>query len=292
MNLKLSVVICSHNPVKAYIDRTIDALKHQSLAYEQWELILIDNASKNALASEIDLSWHPNASHVLEPTLGLTYARQAGIKNSKADIIVFVDDDNILDLDYLEHVLEISIQHPTLGAWGGQAQPEFEIGPEAWAKPYLWMLAIRELDTDRWANIFYCDDTTPCGAGLCVKRSIAKKYSAMLKSDPKRQNLGRKGQSLISCEDIDLAYTACDNGLGTGVFSRLKLTHIIPAKRLQEDYLLRLAEANGYSKVIVQSLRHKFPQPTFKMSSIDREFSQAFRRGHDRALKEISHLIK
>lgn len=304
MNLEISVVICSHNPVKNYITRTIDALKNQTLPSEKWELILIDNASTSPLSSEINLDWHPNAKHTLEPTLGLTHARQAGIKTSCADIIVFVDDDNILDPDYLENVLEISIQHPTLGAWGGQIRPEFETHPETWAQPYLWMLAIRKLVTDQWSNIPYCYDSAPCGAGLCTKRSVAEKYSTLLSSDPKRQNLGRKGQALISCEDVDLACTACDIGLGTGVFTRLKLTHIIPPKRLQQDYLLRLAEANGYSTVIVESLRGKFPTPAsrlgklrkifknFRMSSLDRRFSQAFERGHTRALQEVSNLKK
>ncbi len=39
----------------------------------------------------------------------------------------------------------------------------------------------------------------------------------------------------------DLALTSCDIGLGTGLFTSLKLTHLISAYRLQENHLLRLA---------------------------------------------------
>jgi glycosyltransferase involved in cell wall biosynthesis len=305
MNPEVSVVICSHNPIKLYISRVLDALKNQTLSYDKWELIIIDNASNTPISSETNIDWHPNGKHIVEPTLGLTHARQTGVKISCADIIVFVDDDNILDYDYLENVLAISLDNPNIGAWGGQIHAEYEIPPEAWAKNYLWMLAIRELKIDRWSNIPYCYDSAPCGAGLCVKRSVAEEYSTLLKSSPERQNLDRKGQSLMSCGDVDLACTACDIGLGTGVFTCLELTHIIPAKRLQQDYLLRLAEANGYSTVIVESLRGKFPAPTsritpigklrkiyqgFRTPPIERLFSAAFERGHNRALQEVNHL--
>jgi glycosyltransferase involved in cell wall biosynthesis len=304
MNLEISVVICSHNPIKSYISRVLDALKNQTLSYDKWELVLIDNASKISISSETNIDWHPNGRYVLEPNLGLTYARQTGIKTSRADIIVFVDDDNILNCDYLENVVAIGLEHPNIGAWGGQIHPEFETDPEAWAQNYLWMLAIREFKIDRWSNIPYCYESAPCGAGLCVKRSVAEKYSISLKSDPKRQNLDRKGQSLMSCGDVDLACTACDIGMGTGIFTRLELTHIIPTKRLQQDYLLRLAEANGYSTIVVESLRGKFPTPTqttpisrlrkiyqgFRTPPTERLFSAAFERGHNRALQEVNHL--
>ena len=43
----LSVIICTHNPRLDYLRRTFDALKLQTLDRDQWELLLIDNASDN-----------------------------------------------------------------------------------------------------------------------------------------------------------------------------------------------------------------------------------------------------
>lgn len=287
------------------MNQVIHGLKSQTFPFDQWEYLLVDNGSDIPLASEFDLTWHPNAKHIVEPILGLTKARRTGIKATNAEIVVFVDDDNILDPDYLKNVVEISIQYPNIGAWGGQIHPEFETPPEPWATPYLWMLALRSLKTDRWSNIPYCYESAPCGAGLCARRLVVEKYALLLDTDKKRQNLGRRGETLTSCEDVDLACTACDIGLGTGVFTRLNLTHIIPAKRLQQNYLLQLAEANGYSTVIVESLRGKLPTPassfgkffekirqTFKMTPIDRRFSQAFERGRNRALQEVGMIDK
>lgn len=301
MNPEISVVICSYNPIRNYINRTLDALKHQILPYEKWELILVDNASTSPLASEIDLHWHPNAKHILESTLGLTRARQAGIKTSCADIIVFVDDDNILEPDYLENVLEISIKYSTLGAWGGQIRAEFEVLPPGWAKPYLPCLAIREFEQDKWSNLLHQHETTPCGAGLCVRKIVADHYVKLVQSDPKRLELDRKGNTLTSCGDSDLAFTACDIGLGTGQFVALKLTHLMPASRLEEEYLLRLFEGIVYSDTVLCSLRGKLPSlpktslidqmrhfyRLLKMSSRERRFYRAYRRGLRRAIQEI-----
>jgi len=49
--------------------------------------------------------------------------------------------------------------------------------------------------------------------------------------------------------------TACDLGLGKGVFHDLKLTHLIPVKRMTEDFLCRNAHGNGYSSVVHNYLR-------------------------------------
>ena len=61
----------------------------------------MDNASKTALSDSVDISWHPRGLHVREMQLGLTAARATGIGIATADLLVFVDDDNVLGLDYL-----------------------------------------------------------------------------------------------------------------------------------------------------------------------------------------------
>ena len=95
MTPDISVVICSHNPKPAYIDRVLAALKAQTLPLVDWELLLVDNASEPPLAETIDLSWHPRARHILEPELGVVFARFRGLKESQGAISVFVDDDNV-----------------------------------------------------------------------------------------------------------------------------------------------------------------------------------------------------
>ena len=91
MNRKItfiSVVICTHNPRRDYILRTLEALKAQTLPKDEWELLIVDNASKIAVSNLVELSWHPNVAIVSENELGLTHARLRGIKESRGDYLI------------------------------------------------------------------------------------------------------------------------------------------------------------------------------------------------------------
>ncbi len=231
----------------------------QALSREQWELLLIDNASTEPLAIYWDLSWHPHGCHIREDEPGLTPARLRGIQESKGALLVFVDDDNVLAPDYLTLAAEMAEQWPMLGAWAGEALPEFETEPPPALKPYISMMASSPDDgkfgKDLWSNI-RGTAATPSGTGMCVRRRVAAEYFKLATQEEKRRRLDRCGQSLVSGGDTDMAYTACDLGLGTGFFHRLKLTHLIPSHRVSLNYLLRLKEAMAYSAIIVDSFRN------------------------------------
>ncbi len=300
MNPAISVIICCHNPRLDYLEKVLDALKYQTLPIQQWELLLIDNASDNLLANIINLGWHPNARHIREEQLGITSARLRAFQEAKAELLVFVDYDNVLNTNYLEIAQQISEAFPCLGVWGGQITGDFEEPPPPSLKRHLWLLAIRSLDIDCWSNLLHQEETTPCGAGMVVRKTVGNEYTNLVYRDPRRFILGRKGQLLNSCEDTDIAFTACDMGLGTGRFVSLKLTHLISADRLKEEYLLRLCEALCCSSTILESFRGKLPAQKSKlrmlfdyyqlwrMSPIDRRFKKAVKRGQALALKQIT----
>lgn len=249
---KASVVICTHNPRLHNLARVLDALKAQTLPHAEWELLLIDNASKEPLAERIDLTWHPGGRHVREDELGLTPARLRGIAESQGAVIVFVDDDNVLKPDYLTEAVRIGEDYPFLGAWGaGTILPEFETPPEAWVHSFLQELAVRKVDCIRWSNDVNDWHATPVGAGQCVRKLVANRYREEILEDPARKAFDRKGNSLSGAGDLDLAYTARHFNLGWGNFPSLKLLHLIPSVRTTQGYMLRISEAAGESLVLL-----------------------------------------
>lgn len=263
---KLSVVMCTHNPDIHLLFEVLGALRRQTLHSSAWSFLLIDNACARPIEAQLDLSWHQQARIVSEETLGLTHARLRGIKESKSDIIVFVDDDNILENNYLANALAIANEYPSLGAWGGNLVPRYERKPPDWFHNYSHLVAIRHIDCDKWCNIpDWSIGACPSGAGLCIRRCVATKYVEHCTLDPIRKRLGRIGSSLMGCEDLDLAFTACDIGMGTGVFRRLYITHVIPKERFDKSYLLRIEEGNAASSLVLKYLRHTAkPQSTIK----------------------------
>ncbi|MEM7145844.1 MAG: glycosyltransferase [Verrucomicrobiota bacterium] len=252
----LSVVICTHNPVPEYMDRTLDSLRNQSLSHDEWELVIVDNASTPPLENRLDLSWHSRARIVSEDETGLTPARLCAIRETESDIIVFVDDDNLLETGYLKTVIEIAREYPNLGCYGaGRITPEFEVAPDPELDPYIDNVTLRDISKDAWSN----DPNTganPYGAGLCVRRGVANDYLNEVTSSSLRQALGRKGSALLSGEDIDFSWVACKAGKGKGIFVALGLIHIIPKERVALDYLLRIVEGHAYSDVILQAVHN------------------------------------
>jgi hypothetical protein len=164
-----------------------------------------------------------------------------------------VDDDNVLDVDFLEIALRILEERPFLGSWSGQCRPAFEAPPPEWTRRYWGNLVIREFDKDVWSNLPRLPQSMPCGAGLCVRRNVALHYLDLHESGKRWFQFDRSGKSLLSSGDNDLAACACDIGLGVGLIASLKLTHLVSPERLTVDYLSRLAEGIHYSSTLLDS---------------------------------------
>jgi glycosyltransferase involved in cell wall biosynthesis len=252
--IELSVIVPCHNSRPDYLTRTLEALAQQVLPLNTWELLLIDNASSQQLNEFFPVDWHPHARWIREDELGLTAARLRGIREARGPLLVFVDDDNLLERTYLESALEITAEYPWLGVFGAaNIVPEYEVQPAPELKRYIYMLALRNSDRDLLANLPQLTDASPYGAGLCARVEVCRELA-------RRKGGGgvmfdRKGKDLFSSGDLEFSLVASDCGLGQGVFRRLSLTHLIPAQRVSLEYLLRMAEGQSYSNNLLKKLR-------------------------------------
>jgi glycosyltransferase involved in cell wall biosynthesis len=251
----ISVIVCTHNPRADYFAATREALRVQTMTPSDWELMIVDNNSRPGAVPADSVSWHPHGRIIAEKELGLTHARLRGIAEARGGVLVFVDDDNVLAADFLTQVLEISRTHPFLGAWGASITARFETPPAQWAEPFLGYLAIGEIREARWSNTRSGNPCCPCGAGLCIRQDVASTYALRTRGDPVRRSLGRSGTNFSACEDSDMALTACDLGLGIGVFPQLRLEHLIPKRRLELDYLSNLVAGIYSSQAILGAIR-------------------------------------
>jgi glycosyltransferase involved in cell wall biosynthesis len=254
--LRLSLVICTYNPRADYLARVLDSLKFQKLPLPTWELVIVDNASQTPVAPFVDISWHPHGRVVREEKQGLTHARICGINSTCAPLILFIDDDNLLPSDYLENCLALEMEFPLIGVWGASLiAPEYEEKPAPELEPFCCILALRDIKKDTWSNQPVLSEFSPFGAGMLVRRKLAESYAA----DKKRSGFffGRTGNSLLSSDDYEITLTAADSGFGYGVFERLKLTHLIPSRRVQREYILRMYEACAQSDLTLIIIRRQ-----------------------------------
>lgn len=253
--MKISVVIPAHNPDHGRLVRTLEGLRAQTLPAHEWETLVVDNGSSPPIDLEkLRPSGPSNLRLVQEPQLGLTPARLRGFQSTSGEIVVLVDDDNVLAPDFLATALDIARDHPRLGAWSGNVVLEF--APDAVPPPQEWrhVLTERHVAADSVSDHREHHDSTPWGAGLCIRREACDAYAEAVARDSRRRGLDLQGGTLLYGGDTDIAYVACARGFTKGVFARLTLRHLIPAHRCTESYLLRSIEGHAYSAVVHGSI--------------------------------------
>jgi glycosyltransferase involved in cell wall biosynthesis len=217
----------------------IDSLKAQTESKDNWECILIDNNSDTPVERAVILG--ENFKIVTEPKQGLTYARVKGVLESRHDLILMVDDDNILDNNYLENALKIFNTYKNLGAIGGKSFPLFEAPPKDFVSNYYSLLALRdlgdEIKIESYNNCY--PEYAPIGAGMALRKVALSSYLKKI-ADGRSSLSDRKGKSLSSSGDNDIVLEILKSGWDVGYFPALKLQHIIPENRTTKEYLARI----------------------------------------------------
>lgn len=264
----ISVILPTHNPEPRRLSRTLDGLRAQTLPRAQWELLLVDNASTPAVRQSIaTLAGTPNSRLVMEPVLGLSAARRRGLSEARGRYAVFVDDDNVLDPDYLQAVVDIFALAPRLGMAGGISVPEFESPPAEWQREFFSLLALRDLGPEPQTAVAPAQGTgqairypicAPIGAGMALRREAAEVWLQAAAASPLSD---RRGSALTSAGDNDIVLTLFKAGWHAGYFPTLRLTHLIPAGRLAPHYLARLNRGIQCSWMQVLARHQASPWP-------------------------------
>ncbi len=253
--MQVSVVTCVHNPRMDTLRRVWAALRDQSVCQDQWEYILVDNASDVAFSNQLRESALPGARCVREDRLGLTQARLRGIAEAKGEIVVFVDDDCLLDSDYLGQVLKIFDEHSFLGAVGGCGRAEYERPPPDWMTPSLRTFLLDMRPDPSGHSLVYArvhkhwGAWFPIGAGMAIRRTLALHYAKSISNDPIALGFDRTGTGLSGGGDLDMGISVMEQGYAIGTSRDLRFVHVVPAFRLELAYMVRLLYMSQYSTV-------------------------------------------
>ena len=126
----ISIILPVYNR-QNYIERAIDSVFNQS--YKEWELIIVDDGSNDSSASLIE-TYKTQSTRIktfYQDHQSSSAARNNGIKNSKGDIITFIDSDDEykenhleLRLDYLNENPEIDFLHGGVEIIGDEFVPD------------------------------------------------------------------------------------------------------------------------------------------------------------------------
>jgi glycosyltransferase involved in cell wall biosynthesis len=281
---RLSALLSTHNPDPGRLARTLDALFAQTLPASDWELIVVDNGSNPPLdAAQLGLKRHPHARLLREDRLGLLFGRLAGINNSKGELILFCDDDNVLAANFFARAVEIFSTYPRLGNASGKNIPEYETIPPAWASEFESCLALRDYGEGRRIGDGRTEsypDFAFGGGGAVFRREALVPFLAEFKSGTNHHIPGRTGTDLASGEDNNFVLSVVKAGFSVGYFPELVTTHLIPSGRLEKEYLGRLNHGIAKSWVQVLALHGICPWKPINSWTVPLRKGRAFLRYH------------
>jgi glycosyltransferase involved in cell wall biosynthesis len=110
----LSVVLATKGNKTVLLERCIKSLQNQT--FQQFEVILVYSIYPAALSKLFE---DYNILTLKESGRTLGAARNLGVKNAKADIVVFIDDDAEAPVDWLSKIYSTFQEYPKLMCLGG-----------------------------------------------------------------------------------------------------------------------------------------------------------------------------
>ena len=244
----IAVVICTYNRADRLL-LALEALTKQTLPSQKFEVLVVDNRSTDD-TSRVCQSFQErfaNFSYVYEPIQGLSKARNTGWQTAQSPYIAYLDDDAIPCEQWVEAILTVfETVHPKPVSVGGPIYPLWEIPRPDWITPIMETLftMLDGGDAPRWFH----DNEYPWGANVIYRRDALEKVGGFC------EQLGRKGQSLLSGEETLLNATLKAQGEGFYYSPQASVSHWVPKERINPAWLVQRSYWQGYSVALVDSI--------------------------------------
>ena len=240
----LSVIICTYNREK-YIGGLLECIAANTLPNSEYEVLLVDNNCTDG-THDVCMAFaasHPDVSfrYVYERQQGLSAARNKGIAEAKGDILVYVDDDALIDGGYLQTYSDFFAKTPAAYAAGGPIEPLYETSEPKWMSPYVKALLTAYMNYGDKVRL-YPRGRYPGGGNAAYRADVFKTVGLF------NTALGRNGESLMGSEEKDIFDKMRRRGMAVYYLPEAVLHHIIPQKKLEEDYFRRLTLQIGRSE--------------------------------------------
>jgi glycosyltransferase involved in cell wall biosynthesis len=243
----ISAAICTHNDA-AVVPDAIESLLGQSLAEDQVDLLVIDNASTDTtpeVLTDISSRYPDRVRVVREAEPGLSAARNRALREARAPWLAYIDADAIADVGWLAGLADAIDDDDRVAVVGGPIEVKWDHPVPSW-----WDERIGEA-----LNAFRLGDEKtrmrypqyPYGTNIAVRVAAAQAVGGFA------ARLGRKGRSLAAAEEGELCLRLENAGWRVLYTPDAVVHHRTAAERLTRRYVLRRAFHHGRSQFRVES---------------------------------------
>lgn len=248
--IDVTVAICTWNRA-SLLDQTLQEFYKLNVPSNiNWELIVVNNNSTDHtdhVLKRHSMSLPLKILH--EPKPGHSCARNAALRVAQGDLLLWTDDDVLVDPNWLSAYLDAAQRWPTASFFGGTIDPWFEVEPPAWLSRH-WAIAKQAYVVRQYDEVVrpLAPSESPAGANMAFRTSVLRKY-------PFNERLGRFADELSGADDDDVIQRLRDAGeLGIWVGSA-RVRHFLPRNRLTRDYLSRWFYGAGITQVRKNGLK-------------------------------------
>lgn len=268
--LRITVAVITYNRSK-YLRETLAGLVKQDYPPDRWELLVIDNNSKDDTADAVAafMASTPSPRRIVETRQGLDHGRNRAVAEARGDVIAFLDDDVIVEPDWLSRISEpfASVNSHAIGIVGGEVIPVFPEGLPAWLESAHTRLAFRA-DTGPLPP-----SQAPMGANFAFPKWVFAQFGTF------DTTLDRQGTNLFGGGDAEMIRRVRAKGLEVWFVPGAKVLHQFPASRLTFRYAARHAFDSARSRIVekARSLRdsRRSPLPYLASRAVGSAFKLA-----------------
>lgn len=271
MTLAYTVALCTHNHADR-LERTLADLPQIHLPKAAWEFLVIDNGSRDATPELLTRHVWPagwEVRVVREDKLGIANARNRAIAEARGEYLIFLDDDESADPDWLL-AYERLVQEHAPDAFGGRIEVLFEDARPPWLSNEL-LDFLGKLDWGEKVKPLN-DLATPLYTGnFGFRRNIVEEIGLFDAA------LGRRGKENNGGEDVDFYRRIVRGGLKVWWTPKAVIHHRIQAEKLNRRYFHDLHYRQGRMEAIRRRGAGSRLPPIYLFGQLMRAFSAVWR---------------
>ena len=239
--MKISAIVCTLNRVELAL-RCVAGLRNQTLPEADFEILVVDNGSSDGTKERLrsEFGSLPGLRILDEPRPGLARARNTGWRAARGGILAFLDDDAVPDPNWLESIVRVfETATPRPGIVGGRVLPRWETPLPRWV-PSSVVVFLTILDWGSEARV------VPEGQ-FVLGCNLAVSQEALAAAGGFNETLGRRGNKLLSWEDVELQEAVRAAGYSSRYEPAATVHHLIPAERLTRRWMRKRVYWEGVS---------------------------------------------
>jgi glycosyltransferase involved in cell wall biosynthesis len=250
--MDVSVILCTYNRCGSLASALASVAVSKFRSPAEWEVVIVDNNSKDqtrAVAEEYCHRYPGKFRYIFEGQQGKSNALNRGIRESKASILAFMDDDVVVEPDWLENVIA-PLNDCTWTGVGGRIVPPIDFSPPRWLAldgPYSLGGILALFDRGPEGSEL---TEAPIGTNMAFRKEAFEKYGLF------RPDLGPCPGTEIRGEDIEFGRRVLKGGSRFWYEPSAIVHHAVAENRIQKEYFLRFLYDNGRALI-----RGKEPAP-------------------------------